>query len=221
MEFEDQQHSGGNGTGPGYDSLSNSNSAHPRMPENDDVAGDLPVTEPPLQVRKPRYRECLKNHAVGIGGHAVDGCGEFMPAGEFGSLDALKCAACNCHRNFHRKEINTAALRPLALPSISGSAYREEMEELDLEMDTATPNSGGASKKRFRTKFTEVQKAKMMELAERLGWRIQKESEEAVEQFCSEYGVRRHVFKVINVLEGWTTDNIRYAGHGGDMLKAL
>lgn len=223
MEFEDQQHSGGNGTGPGYDSLSNSNSAHPRMPENNDGAGDLPVTEPPLQVRKPRYRECLKNHAVGIGGHAVDGCGEFMPAGEFGSLDALKCAACNCHRNFHRKEINTAALvpvgyhhhhrapagylhhyhhhapplqRPLALPSISGSAYREEMEELDLEMDTATPNSGGASKKRFRTKFTEVQKAKMMELAERLGWRIQKESEEAVEQFCSEYGVRRHVFKV-------------------------
>nr|GMC59623.1 zinc-finger homeodomain protein 2-like [Ipomoea batatas] len=112
MEFEDQQHSGGNGTGPGYDSLSNSNSAHPRMPENDDGAGDLPVTEPPLQVRKPRYRECLKNHAVGIGGHAVDGCGEFMPAGEFGSLDALKCAACNCHRNFHRKEINTAALVP-------------------------------------------------------------------------------------------------------------
>ncbi|KAJ8424673.1 hypothetical protein Cgig2_014145 [Carnegiea gigantea] len=52
-----------------------------------------------------RYRECLKNHAIGIGGHAVDGCGEFMPAGAEGTLDALKCAACNCHRNFHRKEI--------------------------------------------------------------------------------------------------------------------
>lgn len=23
------------------------------------------------------YRECLKNHAASLGGHAVDGCGEF------------------------------------------------------------------------------------------------------------------------------------------------
>ncbi|XP_074302258.1 zinc-finger homeodomain protein 2-like [Silene latifolia] len=57
----------------------------------------------------PRYRECLKNHAVNIGGHAVDGCGEFMPAGPDGTFDALKCAACNCHRNFHRKEHVPAA----------------------------------------------------------------------------------------------------------------
>ncbi|XP_074294495.1 zinc-finger homeodomain protein 2-like [Silene latifolia] len=57
----------------------------------------------------PRYRECLKNHAVNIGGHAVDGCGEFMPAGPDGTIDALKCAACNCHRNFHRKEYVSAA----------------------------------------------------------------------------------------------------------------
>nr|GMD00353.1 zinc-finger homeodomain protein 9-like [Ipomoea batatas] len=26
------------------------------------------------------YKECLKNHAASMGGHAVDGCGEFMPA---------------------------------------------------------------------------------------------------------------------------------------------
>lgn len=52
-----------------------------------------------------RYRECLKNHAVGLGGHTLDGCGEFMPAGEDGTLNALKCAACSCHRNFHRKEM--------------------------------------------------------------------------------------------------------------------
>ncbi|KAJ0877636.1 putative transcription factor ZF-HD family [Helianthus annuus] len=29
-----------------------------------------------------------------------------MAAGEDGTLDALKCAACSCHRNFHRKETN-------------------------------------------------------------------------------------------------------------------
>uniref|UniRef100_A0A8R7Q345 ZF-HD dimerization-type domain-containing protein n=3 Tax=Triticum urartu TaxID=4572 RepID=A0A8R7Q345_TRIUA len=53
-----------------------------------------------------KYRECLKNHAAAIGGNATDGCGEFMPSGEEGSLEALKCSACGCHRNFHRKELD-------------------------------------------------------------------------------------------------------------------
>lgn len=53
-----------------------------------------------------KYRECLKNHAASIGGNATDGCGEFMPSGEEGTLEALKCSACNCHRNFHRKEVD-------------------------------------------------------------------------------------------------------------------
>lgn len=61
---------------------------------------------PGAHVKKSvRYRECLKNHAASIGGHAIDGCGDFMPSGEDGSLEALKCAACNCHRNFHRREV--------------------------------------------------------------------------------------------------------------------
>eukprot|EP00250_Pteridium_aquilinum_P035613 c9717_g1_i1 orf=464-1324(+) len=58
------------------------------------------------KLRKPqvRYRECQKNHAASMGGHAVDGCGEFLPGGKEGTLEALKCAACSCHRNFHRRE---------------------------------------------------------------------------------------------------------------------
>ncbi|GAV58070.1 ZF-HD_dimer domain-containing protein [Cephalotus follicularis] len=52
-----------------------------------------------------RYRECLKNHAAAMGGNATDGCGEFMPSGEEGNIEALNCSACNCHTNFHRKEI--------------------------------------------------------------------------------------------------------------------
>ncbi|OIT06338.1 PREDICTED: zinc-finger homeodomain protein 6-like [Nicotiana attenuata] len=52
-----------------------------------------------------RYRECLKNHAASTGGHVLDGCGEFMPSEEEeGTPQALKCAACDCHRNFHRRE---------------------------------------------------------------------------------------------------------------------
>ncbi|GFP98421.1 zinc-finger homeodomain protein 2 [Phtheirospermum japonicum] len=27
-----------------------------------------------------------------------------MPSGDDGTLEALKCAACSCHRNFHRKD---------------------------------------------------------------------------------------------------------------------
>lgn len=56
--------------------------------------------------------------------------------------------------------------------------------------------SGGSLKKRFRTKFSQEQKEKMLDLAEKLGWRIQKQDEEAVQQFCNEFGIRRHVLKV-------------------------
>lgn len=52
------------------------------------------------------YRECLKNHAASLGGHALDGCGEFMASSTVDPTDpsSLKCAACGCHRNFHRRE---------------------------------------------------------------------------------------------------------------------
>lgn len=57
-----------------------------------------------------RYRECQKNHAASIGGHALDGCGEFMPGGQEGTVGALRCAACDCHRNFHRREVEGEVL---------------------------------------------------------------------------------------------------------------
>ncbi|XP_052197742.1 mini zinc finger protein 2-like [Diospyros lotus] len=50
-----------------------------------------------------RYGECQRNHAAGIGGYAVDGCREFMASGEEGTTAALTCAACGCHRSFHRR----------------------------------------------------------------------------------------------------------------------
>ncbi|KAL6559495.1 mitotic fidelity of chromosome transmission-related protein [Orobanche gracilis] len=56
-------------------------------------------------VRTVRYAECQKNHAANIGGYAVDGCREFMPGGQEGTEAALSCAACSCHRNFHRREV--------------------------------------------------------------------------------------------------------------------
>ncbi|CAD6245187.1 unnamed protein product [Miscanthus lutarioriparius] len=65
------------------------------------------------------YRECLKNHAASLGGHALDGCGEFMPSPEADPADpsSLRCAACGCHRNFHRQLAELPPPPPLlALP---------------------------------------------------------------------------------------------------------
>ncbi|CAO2188346.1 unnamed protein product [Urochloa humidicola] len=65
------------------------------------------------------YRECLKNHAASMGGFALDGCGEFMPAPESDPTDpaSLRCAACGCHRNFHRRLLDAPPSPPLlALP---------------------------------------------------------------------------------------------------------
>ncbi|KAL3615293.1 Zinc-finger homeodomain protein 9 [Castilleja foliolosa] len=71
----------------------------------------------PPQLHHPvvvTYRECLKNHAAAIGGHAIDGCCEFMPSPASNPVDptSLKCAACGCHRNFHRREPEVAVRPP-------------------------------------------------------------------------------------------------------------
>ncbi|TVU03649.1 hypothetical protein EJB05_50837, partial [Eragrostis curvula] len=219
-----------------------------------------------------KYRECLKNHAAAMGGNATDGCGEFMPSGEEGSLEALKCSACGCHRNFHRKEVDAddvmdaadhgcvayghragrrllgpampphlhknggggggggllvaaadhygaaypAAVRALppghplhhhhhqqfvnAMPLSAAAMHASESDEMDGIAGMGMGGGGGGSsssgKKRFRTKFTAEQKARMLEFAERVGWRLQKLDDAMVQAFCQEIGVRRRVLKV-------------------------
>ncbi|KAF0904944.1 hypothetical protein E2562_038777 [Oryza meyeriana var. granulata] len=56
--------------------------------------------------------------------------------------------------------------------------------------------SSSSSKKRFRTKFTAEQKARMLDFAERVGWRLQKLDDAMVQHFCKEIGVKRRVLKV-------------------------
>ena len=57
------------------------------------------------------YGECQKNQAEHIGGHAVDGCQAFMPSGEERTPAALTCAACHCHRSYHKLEVHTEDVR--------------------------------------------------------------------------------------------------------------
>lgn len=229
-------------------------------------------------VNSIKYKECLKNHAAAMGGTATDGCGEFMPSGEEGTIEALNCSACNCHRNFHRKEIegdhgmssswdnvnnssrvgtsvgrkfllghpnghkNMNILSPEALgfhtaanpiggflPSrtaphhphhqmimsynnnmgmggMMGSQLPSESDEQDQDQMHHHGHGGGVHvasrapiqlvKKRFRTKFTQEQKEKMFNFAEKVGWKIQKQEESVVQNFCHEIGVKRRVLKV-------------------------
>ncbi|XVF58912.1 hypothetical protein PTKIN_Ptkin07bG0104100 [Pterospermum kingtungense] len=226
-------------------SPSGSGPASPSMEENQVIANNYKK----LVVR---YKECLKNHAASIGGNATDGCGEFMPNGEEGSIEALKCSACNCHRNFHRKEIDcdchgpaidcsnyhspvvTKGGRKLILGPqnyILGSAHQGCLgaaagtlissrvepphhqhiimphkggsipSETDEKDDGgsgggAAARASGKVRKRFRTKFSQEQKEKMLNFAEKAGWSIQKVDESTVQQFCQEIGIRRRVLKV-------------------------
>ncbi|XP_054810333.1 zinc-finger homeodomain protein 5-like isoform X1 [Prosopis cineraria] len=184
-----------------------------------------------------KYGECLKNHAASMGSYVVDGCGEFMPNGEKDNTESLRCAACGCHRNFHRKETQGKAelqhisdyytyysnksndqrhrtasplvpslhqqhnrLVPPMMMAFGGVPAESSGEDLQVFQS----NSGGqppvqaslSKTKRFRTKFTQEQKKRMMEYAEKLGWKIQKNDEQEVRQFCSQVGVNRQVFKV-------------------------
>nr|GMD90673.1 zinc-finger homeodomain protein 9-like [Ipomoea batatas] len=134
------------------------------------------------------YKECLKNHAASMGGHAVDGCGEFMPAPDATPADptSLKCAACGCHRNFHRRE-------PPDDYSFSSPTHISSPHFIDFR---PVKHENTAGRKRFRTKFTQEQKEKMHNFSEKLGWKLQKSDEVSVERFCNEIGVSRGVLKV-------------------------
>lgn len=185
--------------------------------EQQEEETEIPSGKESNSITKHRYKECLKNHAVGIGGHALDGCGEFMPAGDEGSLESLKCAACTCHRNFHRKEPEDNTFHPppphqypisFRAPHPSGYLHvgpnihhrplgSNSREEERVSNNPSSSGGGGSGlKKRFRTKFSGEQKDKMLAFAQRVGWRIQKQDEGLVQQFCAENNVKRHVLKV-------------------------
>ncbi|KAF2608979.1 hypothetical protein F2Q68_00046476 [Brassica cretica] len=149
-----------------------------------------------------------------------------MPSGEEGTVEALRCAACDCHRNFHRKEVDgnyapmhhhkygmsppggAGMVTPMSVAyggSGGGGGAESSSEDLNMYGQSSGEHGGAAagqmafsmsSKKRFRTKFTTEQKERMMEFAEKLGWRMNKQDEEELKRFCGEIGVKRQVFKV-------------------------
>lgn len=169
-----------------------------------------PDDEPIVQ-----YGECRKNHAASKGGYALDGCGEFLASGEDGTMDALICAACSCHRNFHHRnvvcgnckaEAHTQALSGpptpalLTLPSSRDVFSHVGHMVMPLNTRLAYPHNHHVSpeslprRKRARTMFTQEQKQKMLSFAERMGWKVLKQ-DEAVQVFCQEIGIEWQSFK--------------------------
>lgn len=174
------------------------------------------------------YRECLKNHAATVGGHALDGCGEFMPSVTSTPADptSLNCAACGCHRNFHRREPDDPwpnrryyPYRLCAPPSPRSSPVKSQSPSSPIPLPIAhipppvqfsgphmlVALSTGApaeeelrrkQRKRKRTKFSGEQKEKMQLFSEKIGWKIGKSEERLVEEFCKEIGIGKRVLRV-------------------------
>ncbi|KAL4308445.1 hypothetical protein GQ457_01G007640 [Hibiscus cannabinus] len=79
-----------------------------------------------MERRRSYFSYSRPPHGDGLGGHALNGCGEFMPSPSATPTDpaSLKCAACGCHRNFHRRYPydDPASIRRLPPPPNASSS---------------------------------------------------------------------------------------------------
>ena len=204
MEFRGEEDGDGSDVGDG---------APPAAPHRSATANG-PADNMQAEARR-QYHECLRNHAAAAGGHVLDGCCEFMPASP---EDPLACAACGCHRSFHRRDpspgrahlplLAASARAPLLLPP---AASKHPHQRLPFPYGLAASGGTGtttessseerrgaspAPRKRSRTTFTREQKEQMLAFAERVGWRLQRQDEAMVGHFCAQAGVRRQALKV-------------------------
>ncbi|KAH7306742.1 hypothetical protein KP509_22G027800 [Ceratopteris richardii] len=193
-------------------SISDGNHSRPSKESyNEFDEGDVnDAVDAPDKVMLIRYEKCLKNHAASIGGQIVDGCGEFIPSGNEGS-EAFKCAACSCHRSFHRKQVKGGDKVQICVlcrneterPMFSAhETIRPSWTDDGMMFPASLCGSNGHGaltlhkKKRHRTTFSLEQKERMFYFAEGLGWKILKQDEESVQNFCDDVGVPRRNFKV-------------------------
>nr|KJB47838.1 hypothetical protein B456_008G044700 [Gossypium raimondii] len=162
-----------------------------------------------------RYKECRRNHAASIGRYAIDGCGEFICCKD----DVFMCAACGCHRSFHRKDylppppqpkLMSSCLAPLPLASHNGLTGETSLFVKDRNNTVAGPGAEeqNTNKEAKRTRLTVEQKNKMMRFADKLGWRSQGHDDAEIRQFCEQVGITKRVFVV------WLNNNRRRSRKG-------
>lgn len=83
----------------------------------------------------------------------------------------------------------------LALSTAAISGGSDEIRE-DEHHSGGGGGVGGGGRKRSRTRFSQEQKQRMRQFAEKFGWRMPREEEKLVEEFCGEIGISRRVLKV-------------------------
>lgn len=106
----------------------------------------------------------------------------------------------------------------------NGRYYGERECEYDRRSETPEGEEmkvGSIGKgKRSRTKFSQEQKDRMLEFAEKTGWRMRRNDDVALNKFCTEIGVRRNVLKV------WMHNNknahrCRESGFGAESISKV
>ncbi|KAI5664898.1 hypothetical protein M9H77_24221 [Catharanthus roseus] len=131
-----------------------------------------------------RYMKCMKNHAVEVSGHVIDGCGEFVTHDDHQSS---YCIACGCHKSFH-KRIKMEKLVITTTPPVLQAA-RSELDLDQIKIDTNT--------KQVQTKFSPQKKDELREFANQIGWKLNKNQveEEEIMKFCSELEITKPILK--------------------------
>ncbi|KAI9107333.1 hypothetical protein K1719_021721 [Acacia pycnantha] len=167
------------------------------------------------------YKECLHNHAASLGKVARDGCYEFLQPNIDSGLPeaALLCAVCNCHRNFHRKQViytpimtvdtETSPPQTQQQPDFPAeatmAAAAEENADNAMAVEVAPPPQQPQQrrKRKTRTKFTDEQVSRLKSFAQGLGWTSKSAGKEEILNFCSEVGISRRKLVV------WLNNNRR------------
>ncbi|KAL3634343.1 hypothetical protein CASFOL_021397 [Castilleja foliolosa] len=84
-----------------------------------------------VNVTQVVYTECHKNHDVNNGtSHVKDGCKEYRE----NQNSANKCAACNCHKSFHRNEVIITSFNlkmQISVKPLNGPAFALEVDSSD------------------------------------------------------------------------------------------
>ncbi|KAI6677233.1 hypothetical protein NL676_038029 [Syzygium grande] len=179
-------------------------------------------------MQRVTYNECLHNHAASLGRYMVDGCNEYSPKNT--SADLL-CAACGCHRNYHRKitvcdpditeasgnyspgdhniiapkeeSFNHEAVLPMLVTGGEGDKLKQLVEPAQHER-----------KKRPKSKFTKEQIEEMRAFAEKLGWSTRGRGlVPEISVFCANLGISKVVFTT------WLYNNKKHYGCGSSSKK--
>ncbi|XP_030529127.1 zinc-finger homeodomain protein 6-like [Rhodamnia argentea] len=164
-----------------------------------------------------------------MGKYMLDGCSEYSPKNP--STDLL-CAACRCHRNFHRK----VAIFDLEMTEASGNyitggqnIITPEEESLDLEValpmldagreeerlnQLVAPAQPEKKQRRRKSKFTDEQVNQMRAFSEWLAWSTRDRTRaEEIKEFCAKMGISWTVFKT------WLHNNKKHYGRGSSSKK--